>query len=127
MMTMTRQFVGLDAEERLNMEEFYSLLKPGKTKLVALPHVSNALGCVNPVREIVTAAHEAGARVLLDACQSAPHMKVRNGCDPPRRGARQLAGKLLCPSWVLRRGLGSRSSVVTGVLCPPLLLCTPRS
>jgi cysteine desulfurase/selenocysteine lyase len=69
------QFVGLDAEEGLNMEEFHALLSR-KTKLVALPHVSNTLGCVNPVKEIVAAAHDVDAVVLVDACQSVPHMKV---------------------------------------------------
>lgn len=70
------QFVGLDAQEGLNMKEFHALLS-SKTKLVALPHVSNTLGCVNPVKEIVAAAHDVDAVVLVDACQSVPHMKVR--------------------------------------------------
>lgn len=57
------------------MADFHSLLS-SKTKLVALPHVSNTLGCINPVKEVVAAAHEVGAVVLVDACQSVPHMKV---------------------------------------------------
>lgn len=67
--------MGLDAQEGLNMKEFHALLS-SKTKLVALPHVSNTLGCVNPVKEVVAAAHDVEALVLVDACQSVPHMKV---------------------------------------------------
>lgn len=69
------QFVGLDADEKLDMDQFHSLLS-SRTKLVAVPHVSNALGVINPAKQIIAAAHDAGARVLLDACQSVPHMKV---------------------------------------------------
>lgn len=44
-----------------------------RTRVVAVSHVSNVLGVVNPVEELVAAAHRAGAIVVLDACQSAPH------------------------------------------------------
>jgi cysteine desulfurase/selenocysteine lyase len=47
-----------------------------RTKIVALPHVSNALGTVVPVREIAEAAHAGGAVVLVDGCQGAPHTGV---------------------------------------------------
>ncbi len=47
-----------------------------RTKLVTFPHVSNVIGIVNPVRDIADAAHEAGAVVMLDACQSAPHLTL---------------------------------------------------
>lgn len=47
-----------------------------RTKLVAVTHVSNALGTINPVEEIVRAAHEAGAKVLVDGAQSVPHLPV---------------------------------------------------
>ncbi|WP_055073619.1 SufS family cysteine desulfurase [Pseudanabaena sp. 'Roaring Creek'] len=59
----------------LSIEQFKSLLNP-KTKLVAIVHVSNTLGCVNPVEEMIALAHAQGARVLLDACQSVPHMPI---------------------------------------------------
>ena len=55
-----------------------------KTRLVAIAHVSNALGTVNPVRKIVEAAHRWNARVLLDGAQAVPHMSVdvlRLDCD----------------------------------------------
>lgn len=46
------------------------------TKIAAIAHISNVLGCMNPVRKIVTAVHAAGGVVLVDAAQSAPHAKV---------------------------------------------------
>ena len=59
----------------LIVEEFEKLLSD-KTKLVALVHVSNSLGTVNPVSELVKAAHEVGAKVLIDGAQAVPHLKV---------------------------------------------------
>ncbi|MGM7698003.1 cysteine desulfurase [Microbacterium sp. A84] len=47
-----------------------------RTKIVAVIHVSNVLGVINPVEQIIAAAHEVGALVLLDACQSAPHLPL---------------------------------------------------
>jgi len=44
--------------------------------MVAFCHVSNTLGCINPVKEMAAAAHAVGAKVLLDACQSVPHLKI---------------------------------------------------
>jgi cysteine desulfurase / selenocysteine lyase len=63
-----------DAGELL-VDEFEKLLGP-KTKLVAMSHVSNALGTVNPVRKIVEAARRVNACVLLDGAQAVPHMPV---------------------------------------------------
>lgn len=63
-----------DAGE-LIFAEFEKLLGR-KTKLVAMAHVSNALGTVNPVAKIVEAAHRVNARVLLDGAQAVPHMSV---------------------------------------------------
>jgi cysteine desulfurase/selenocysteine lyase len=62
-------------EGRLDLSQISSLITP-KTKVVALTHQSNVLGTINPLDEIVRAAHEVGAVVVLDACQSVPHMKV---------------------------------------------------
>lgn len=59
----------------LILEEYQKLLSP-KTKMVAVNHVSNALGTVNPVKEIARMAHEAGAKILVDGAQSTPHMKI---------------------------------------------------
>lgn len=59
----------------LDYEAFLKLLTP-KTKIVSVTHISNALGTVNPIEKIIEAAHEKGAKVLIDACQSAPHRKL---------------------------------------------------
>lgn len=59
----------------LILAEFKKLLS-AKTRIVAVTHVSNVLGTVNPVKEITRLAHEAGAVVLIDGAQSAPHMPV---------------------------------------------------
>jgi cysteine desulfurase/selenocysteine lyase len=67
--------VRIDAHGRLDMAHLEELLRQ-KPKLVALPHVSNALGTINPVRDIITMAHEVGAVVLVDGAQSVPHMPV---------------------------------------------------
>ena len=69
------KFVGLDATESLDLEQLRSLISD-RTKLVSLVHVSNTLGCVLPVAEVVAAARSVGAKVLLDACQSAPHLAL---------------------------------------------------
>lgn len=47
-----------------------------RTKIVAVAHVSNVIGCINPIREIADAAHRAGAVMMADGAQSTPHMKV---------------------------------------------------
>lgn len=59
----------------LLMDQFEALLS-SKTKLVAITHVSNTLGTINPVKEVIALAHENGTPVLLDGAQSVPHMKV---------------------------------------------------
>lgn len=59
----------------LDVEHMESLITPA-TKLVAFTHISNTLGCINPVRRLADAAHAVGALVLLDACQSVPHLPV---------------------------------------------------
>ncbi|MEB3359985.1 MAG: SufS family cysteine desulfurase [Synechococcales bacterium] len=69
------KFVGLNENESFDLEQFKSLVSD-KTRLVAVAHVSNTLGCVNPVQEVTEIAHRHGAKVLVDACQSIPHMPV---------------------------------------------------
>lgn len=59
----------------LIMNSFYHLLSD-RTKVVGIIHVSNALGTINPVEEIIEAAHKRGVVVLVDGAQSAPHSKV---------------------------------------------------
>lgn len=67
--------VPINDRGELLMDEYKKLLN-AKTKLVAVAHVSNALGTVNPIKEIVSLAHAAGAKVLVDGAQSAPHMSI---------------------------------------------------
>lgn len=69
------QVVDIDDDGALVMEDFRAKLN-SKTKLVSAIHVSNALGTVNPVQEMIALAHDAGALVLLDGAQSAPHQPV---------------------------------------------------
>ena len=57
------------------MEEYEKMLSD-KTKLVAIIHISNTLGTINPVKEIIDLAHQKGALVLLDGAQAVPHIKV---------------------------------------------------
>jgi len=59
----------------LDMEAYSKLLSP-KTKIVAITYISNALGTVNPVQEIIAKAHEVGAVVLVDAAQAVQHKKI---------------------------------------------------
>ena len=59
----------------LDMEQFHSLLD-SSVQLVAVNHVSNALGTINPVQEIITAAKKYNSLVLLDGAQAVPHMQI---------------------------------------------------
>jgi cysteine desulfurase/selenocysteine lyase len=68
-------YVSLTADGRLDLASLDRLLD-GPVKLVALTHISNVLGTVNPAQEITARARDAGARVMIDAAQSVPHMPV---------------------------------------------------
>ena len=57
------------------MADYHRLLGP-RTRMVALPHVSNALGTVNPIKEMIADAHRLGVPVLIDGAQGAPHARV---------------------------------------------------
>jgi len=65
--------VPIQDDLQLDLKAFSNLLS-SRTKLVALIHVSNVLGTINPVHEIIKTAHNHGAKVLIDASQSAPHI-----------------------------------------------------
>jgi len=67
--------IPMDEDGSLIMSEYDALLSH-KTKLVFCNHISNALGTINPVEEIVEKAHNVGAAVLIDGAQSVPHMQV---------------------------------------------------
>jgi cysteine desulfurase/selenocysteine lyase len=67
--------IPIDDRGELLLEEYQKLLGP-RTRMVAVGQVSNALGTVSPVREIIEMAHKAGALALIDGAQAVPHMKV---------------------------------------------------
>jgi cysteine desulfurase/selenocysteine lyase len=74
---------GLTASGELDLDDWRSKLSD-RTRLVSVVHVSNTLGCLNPIETLVPLAHAVGALVLVDACQSLPHMVVdvaALGCD----------------------------------------------
>ncbi len=66
---------GVTPSGTIDLEDFARKLSP-RTKVVSFVHASNALGTINPAAEMIRLAHEAGAVVLLDGCQSAPHFRV---------------------------------------------------
>ncbi|MAU41279.1 MAG: cysteine desulfurase CsdA [Kordiimonas sp.] len=65
----------IDREGNFLFDEYEKLLSE-KTKLVAITHVSNALGTITPIKKIIAAAHKVGAKVLVDGCQALPHTRV---------------------------------------------------
>ena len=69
------EFVAFDEQGRLLQDSFEVLLRT-KPKLVAFTAVSNGIGTINPVREMVAKAHQAGALVLVDGAQAVPHQPV---------------------------------------------------
>src|SRR6476620_3471964 len=71
----TLKVIPVSEKGELIIEEYKKLLS-SKTKLVAVNHASNALGTINPVKEIIDAAHKAGAVVLIDGAQSTVHMDI---------------------------------------------------
>lgn len=67
--------IRMTPDGQLDMETFAALMAQ-EPKLLAITHISNALGTILPIRQLIDAAHAAGARVLLDAAQSAPHLPL---------------------------------------------------
>ena len=71
----TLKYMYIDDKFELTREEIESKITD-KTKIVAITHVSNVLGTINDIKHIIKYAHKKGAKVLLDASQSIPHMKI---------------------------------------------------
>lgn len=71
----TLRVIPMDDRGELILEEYERMLS-GKVKIVAITHVSNALGTINPVKEMIALAHERGIPVLVDGAQAVPHMAV---------------------------------------------------
>ena len=69
------KFVPVTDDGRLDMDAYRALIGP-RTKMVAISHMSNVLGTINPAAEIIEAAHGAGVPVLLDGCQAVVHLRV---------------------------------------------------
>jgi cysteine desulfurase/selenocysteine lyase len=65
----------VDDDGNLILEEYEKLLNP-KTKLVAMTHISNAIGTIVPIVDVIRLAHDMGSKVLVDGCQAAPHMGI---------------------------------------------------
>ena len=66
--------IPMNQKGELILEEFEKLLS-NKTKIVAVSHISNALGTINPIKHIIKKAHDFGAAVLVDGAQATPHLK----------------------------------------------------
>ncbi|HWI32517.1 MAG TPA: cysteine desulfurase [Microbacterium sp.] len=69
------RFIPLEDDGTLRLAELDEIVTD-RAKLVAVTHVSNVLGLINPVEDVIARAHAVGALVLLDACQSAPHLPL---------------------------------------------------
>ena len=79
----TLRILDVDDEGRPRLDQLKTLLS-SRTRLVAFSQVSNVLGCLNPAKEICALARQAGARVVIDGAQGAPHTKIDVqdlGCD----------------------------------------------
>jgi len=71
----TLRYIPIDDQGSLRMDQAAAIIGP-RTKVLAFTHASNVLGIINPVRELTALGHAAGALVVLDACQSAPHLPL---------------------------------------------------
>ena len=90
------RFLDIDEQGRLRLDQLDSLLTP-RTKLLACGHISNALGTINPVAEIARRVHAAGALLLVDGAQGAPHLRVdvqALGCDFYAASGHKMCGPM---------------------------------
>jgi cysteine desulfurase/selenocysteine lyase len=71
----TLKVIPVNNTGEIDMEAFQNLLSP-QTKLVALVHISNTLGTINPIQEVIEKAHQLAIPVLIDGAQATPHLKV---------------------------------------------------
>jgi len=69
------KIIPINDKGELIFEEFLNLLSE-RTKIVSMVHISNTLGTINPVKEVIAAAHKWGAKVLIDGAQATPHNKI---------------------------------------------------
>lgn len=71
----TLKYIPLQADGTISIEDVRATITP-KTRLVAMAHISNVLGCINPIEETARIAHENGAIMVVDGAQSVPHMPI---------------------------------------------------
>jgi cysteine desulfurase/selenocysteine lyase len=69
------KIIPLQADGTINLEDVENLITP-KTKLVSITYVSNSLGTINPIQEIISIAHQNGAKILIDAAQAIQHFPI---------------------------------------------------
>ena len=67
--------IPINDQAEIDLEAFKSLLTD-KTKLVSVGHIANSTGTINPIKDLITLAHQAGAKVLIDGAQAAPHLLI---------------------------------------------------
>lgn len=72
---ITIRVIPMNEKGELDIDEFRNLFNE-RTKMVSVTHVSNVLGTINPVKEIISIAHEHGVPVMVDGAQSAPHFRI---------------------------------------------------
>lgn len=78
------EYIGMDDDGKLILDQLDTYLATGKVKLVAVSHMSNVLGTITDIDDVIKRCKKAGVRVLVDGAQSVPHMKVdvgAMGCD----------------------------------------------
>ncbi|HEY7733495.1 MAG TPA: cysteine desulfurase [Nitrososphaera sp.] len=89
------EYIGVDDDGYLKMNEYRAHLDSNRVKLVSVSHMSNVLGTIIPVEEIIRMSHERGIPVLVDAAQSVPHMRVdvqQMDCDFMAFSAHKMLG-----------------------------------
>ncbi|MDD3177975.1 MAG: cysteine desulfurase [Candidatus ainarchaeum sp.] len=74
-LNLNLEFIEVDSNFKLDLNDFEKKLDES-TKLVTITYISNTIGTINPVKEIIKKAHEKNALVLIDASQACPHMKI---------------------------------------------------
>src|SRR5579875_2061860 len=89
------EYVGVQDDGYLKMGEFKKYLQTGRTRIVSISHMSNVLGTINPINDIIKMSHEKGIPVMVDGAQSVPHMPVdvrKMDCDFMAFSAHKMLG-----------------------------------
>jgi len=100
--------VHVNSNGELNVHHLEELLKTKKVKLVAVVHVSNAIGIINPIEKIVEISHKYGAKVIIDGAQSASHMPIdfhALGCDAYAFSGHKMLGPMGIGGLLVRANL----------------------